>query len=479
MKSLTSALLLFLGVSALSSQTIPIRSLAESKILLASEQKDKSIFPRFFEENDSSSTLVEGSDTIRLEYFSRYTDRRSPFAKGVRKTLFGKERIALWVNDTLRIDLKRYSSDTQAQILGSVGKSSFLEIPSGHPTLPARHQYTVDTDTNALVMYRPELQLIEIVSAGNMQYKRMIGSMFQQATSNSADSQFPEPLNRTFKNGDCLEILFQTRSLSEDAQELILRPVHLMHIEITQESNPDFSPVIPFQSHLVDLEYGTIYGHDEGFIELFPEGMAIHQSIFLSDVPAANTIELFPSPTETYLNPFFPGAEIEGPFISATWSFSNSLGDTTFTANSYWNSSEGARLSYLPVFPMPWRDNGENYTGSPRYLKLNGISYGNETWERPAKDLCFKEVRLRNDSLEIQITSSKNANIRLELVPLPQGETVSLKQSHGIRKGNSTLKFQAPAWNEGDMGELVVYEQRDGKWVEKQIFRYIHSSTKP
>jgi hypothetical protein len=207
--------------------------------------------------------------------------------------------------------------------------------------------------------------------------------------------------------------------------------------------------------------------------------MAIHQSIFLSDVPAANTIALFASPTETYLNPFFPGAEIEGPFISATWSFSNSLGDTTFTANSYWNSSEGARLSYLPVFPMPWRDNGENYTGSPRFMKLNGKSYGNETWVKPTKDVCFDEVRLRNDSLEITINSMKNANIRLELIPLPQGETVSLKQSHGIRKGKSTLKFQVPAWNEGEAGELVVYEQRDGKWVEKQIFRYIHNTSKP
>jgi hypothetical protein len=472
---LISLVSLVLNLVALNAQK-PLSDLSKAPLMMVLKNNSVSTYPVRFEESDSTRITRKNGDTTRIEYFVRYTDRGKAVRGGVRKTRITKDKISIWQNDTLRVEVKRQSEQHTGTLGGIKGKVIRELIPSQHPTIHATEQYMFQDDKLYFIIYRPELGLVELESSKDFQYRRMIGNFFTDVCKYPSGGGTYTELNRTLTKGDELQILFNFQRLNEEGTEFISIPDRILKIKLG-EFLPYSDPTkMNFESEVTDLANSTVFDETSGVIEFFEEGFAINQQIYLRDSLYPRTIRIFAPDAENRVHPFYPAIDLSGSLIEASYEHERFIGQTKFQITSYWNSSGSNRLSFLPEFAFPWRDNAENYQGNPVYLKLGTKIHG-KPYESPENEKPhFSRVQVSQDSLFLEVFSDLKQNITIELQQVDGTTIKQLKQSHGIREGITRIPFEKLDLTYGSQVDIVLITKVNDEAIEHQRFRYIQNN---
>lgn len=445
---------------------------AKAPLVMVMSKTPMGAYPVYFEETDSSAIQIKNGDTTRTEFIVKYIDRRKPLSKSIRKTKITRDKISIWHNDTLRVDVKRQSELHNGTIGGKKGKVERSLIPSRNPSIHATEQYMIQGDSSNFIVYRPELGQIELESSNKVQYRRMLGNLFSEICSYPSGKQEFTPLNRSLRKGDELQILFNFEALNEQGNAFTSTPNRLMTV-VLGDFVPNTDPSqMSFNSKLTDLEYSTVFDETSSVIEFYDEGFAINYHVYLKDSLYTRTLRIYPPEAPIRLHPFYPSIDLAGPLIEGTYEHSVSIDDTVLNVTSYWNSADGTRINYLPEFAFPWLDNAENFIGSPVYLNLSGNKVGKPYQVEENKNMHFARIAPSRDSLVIEVYSPEKQNINLELQQL-DGQTIKvLKQAYGLKKGVTRIALEKLGLPYGSKADLVLFSVEKSGTVEQQRFRY-------
>ena len=450
--------------------------LSNTFLTLVMYKNSNGIVPIRFEENDSTSMILKNGDTTRFEYYSKYTDRRTILGKGFRKTTISRDKIRIWQNDSLNVEVKRQDEKASGIIGGIKGSVKRKLIPSVHNNIsPAEHYYLVDDSLN-FILFQPELGIIELESSPTYQSRRLIGKIYNELRESKSGSLDFTRLNRQLNTGDKLQLLFLMERFDSIAKNSIEIPVQLLTFSVSGIKSDAEGNQVYFKTVNHDLTYNTEFDYESGVIDMYPEGFAINQEIFVKDSLYPKTIAITPANAPPSPHPFNPNYDISGPRIDAFYDRLVSIGDTTINITSYWNFEDKSIVNFIPEFPFPWVEQPEDLRIIPTYLKYGDLIYGNEYSIPENLNYHFSSVRIDRDTLLIGIYSPEKNNISIEFQN-SVGKTIQkLKQSHGVRAGFTELKFAKPSFSLEQDVYLVLITKEKGNITVHQRFRYIQNN---
>jgi hypothetical protein len=472
MKKLTWMAIIFLSLGLNASAQKTLSDLANAPLVVVMAKSPVLVYPIYIEETDSSIVQIVNNDTLKIEYFKSYINRRKPIARGVRKTIVTKDKIKIWQNDTLRVDIKR-QSDVQSGIISNTkGMVKQTLIPSQHPAIAPTEQYMLQGDSLNFLIFRPELNLVEVESSKNYQRRRMIGHLYGDISNSSTDTLKNIELNRSLHVNDEFQVLYSSQTLNENGLEFSLKPSRLLQFSIKRiDTSVDPTEIIYYAS-MTDLETSTEFEIVRNKILLHDEGFIINEMIMVRDTFQIENIKVFPLNSPVRMHPFYPGIDISGPMIEARFERPAQIGDSSFSIMSYWDSRDGARINYLPDFVFPWVDNGESIVATPVYLQIGDTKLGQKHEIPENKKLHFSKVEASSDSLILEIYSHHKLNIEIEVQDSNGKLIKKLKQSYGLRKGNTRLAMRKLGLPYGSKAEIVLLTIENGVPVEHQRFKY-------
>lgn len=453
-----------------------VSDLSDAPLIMVLNKTKSMAYPVGFEESDSTFVKSKGQAITRKEYFSRYTDRRNSVKGGLRITKINKRSISMTQNDTLRVKIKRQAKQNSGMIGAKKGTITREFIPSMNPAIPPSEMYMLDSDSSNFIIYRPELGLIEIEAINQVQYRRMIGNLFSDACNQPRTNNVSNKINKSLKEGDELQILYSYNSLSDDGSYFIQKPNKLLIIRLENYDLGTESTRINFNSKTIDIDHETVYDEKSSFIELFDGGLGIDEQVLIKDTLYPLTIKVSPPETEVRSDPFYPFFEFSGPTVEISYERSIQLNDSLLEVFSYWNSTNPGRFNVLKTFPFPWRDNAENFSGNPVFLKLGEKTFGRPFEINQNPNLHFSRVSLERDSLILDVFSNKLQNITIELQKSDGTIIKQLKQSYGIRKGITHFTFEKLDLPYGSQADIVLITKDKGESIEHQRFRYIQKN---
>ncbi|MEX1189158.1 MAG: hypothetical protein WED33_07855 [Bacteroidia bacterium] len=462
----------FFCIVLLGQETTTLKEFGNSPLVLVSQKIGTNPFPVWFEETDSLVAIEGKKDSTYIEFYRKYENRMTPGPKQVRKTKFRKGVISVYENDTLKIQVDRTKSESEGILGGVKGTVIRRLIPSKIKEIPASESYLLKSDSLNFIIYKPELGIIELQGTKTYQKRRVLSSFYKSICSSPSGLSDYKFLNRNLEPGDRLQILFSIRKLQPEQKSFVFEPSQLMDIEIISKNVFSGSAELKFKSSIVNLENSTEYDLATSKLELYPEGFRVDESVQIADMPVEKNLVIYPVSMPIKPHPYNQTFDLSGPLIEAFWDAPVSFDGIELNTIAYWNSVNASRVSYLPEFAIPWRDDGDNYIGKPVYLKLGTKELGNPYAVPENPELHFSKIDQNRDTLFLDIYSPQTMNIKIMIEQLSKGKpSLPLKKTFGLNKGITSLKFAKADIEMPAASDLVIYQLDAEEEIMRQKFR--------
>jgi hypothetical protein len=154
---------------------IPITSLLKSNYYLVSDKTIKGqIQPSFFEERISSEIVIEHRDSMVVERFIRFKEKGKTESQFSRKHQMHSTEIKHWKDNVSWIDLNRNKETQTGLLCGKKGTIIKVKLPQRNPQIPATEIYKLENDSTWFIVFKPELNAIELECSGNSQRRYML-----------------------------------------------------------------------------------------------------------------------------------------------------------------------------------------------------------------------------------------------------------------------------------------------------------------
>ncbi len=201
---------------------------------------------------------------------------------------------------------------------------------------------------------------------------------------------------------------------------------------------------VTFSTWVNNIQSGTRENLGEKTISIFEDALIIGNDMMIGDTLYKSQLKIMPPLKNETLHPFNPLENLFDPLIIAYWNETDSLKNKKITYNSFWTNNYTGRVSWLPEFPILWRDNGENIQGQIVYYKKDTIQIGEEFIIPTHTELHIDEISLYKNELLMKISSEKSTDIQLTIFS-QSGEEIKLDKSNiKINAGYTQFSYNLP-----------------------------------
>lgn len=448
---------------------IPFQSLADSRFYLNSKMTVHGYpVPDYFEEKVFDSLITFKGEAMHEQKFSRFTTKGQSLETYPRKTYFSVNAIQEWKKNEVWHSIDRSLESQKGVICGKKGtiKRSFIE--QQHPKVAPMEHFILEEDSSCFIIYRPELQLIELENIGILQRRALIGHLFNQIGHNQPGELLSTPMSRSYSIGDQTEVLFITEQLDSTGKFLIQSPTQLIINTITQVTKGEESDEIRFETYVTDVTTGTREFVGNNIMTAYTEGITIGSDLVVADTGQKQLLHILPYSTPVFPHPFYPLQTIEGPSVEAYWNDTSIVENSRIPFNCYYTSLFPARICWNNDLPFVWRDNGEGLQGRIVYLKKGEKVLGNSYSVPTNSKTHIQEIGLLNQKLTLnmfaasketvtmttfnnkgeKISSTKlklnagNTPFELEMIGIESGQTLRIQIQSNNKKAELIQEYQ-------------------------------------
>jgi hypothetical protein len=411
--------------------------------------------PEYFEENVFDSLITFKGETMHELKFSRFTTKGQSLEIYPRKTYFSQSAIQEWKKNEVWHSVDRNLESQKGVICGKKGtvKRSFIE--QQHPKLAPLEQFMLEEDSSCFILYRPELQLIELENIGANQRRALIGHLFNQMGNAKPGELLCKPMSRTYSEGDQAEVLFSTEQLDSTGKFLISTPTQLIVNTITQVKKGEEFDEISFQTRVTDITTGTQEFMGSNTMTAYTEGIMIGSEMVVADTGQKQFLHILPYSAPVVPHPFYPIQSIEGPSIEAYWNDTSIVENSRIPFNCYYTSLFPGRICWNNDLPFVWRDNGEGLQGRIIYLKKGDNILGHSYSIPENANTHIQEIGLLNQTLTLNILSPKKQTVTLTTFN-SKGEKLSTTKLK-LKAGNTAFEFVMKGIESGQALRLQIH----------------------
>lgn len=424
---------------------IPITSLLRSNFYLVSDKLDKGqIQPIFFEERTSSEFVIEQGDSMLVEQFIRFKEKGEILSQFSRKHQLHSTKIKHWKDNLSWIDLNRTKETQTGFICGKKGTIIKVKLPQRNPQIPATEIYKLENDSTWFIVYKPELNAIEVECSGNSQRRYMLGHIFENMGNVTPNSSLGNRLNKQFSIGDRLQILYTTELIDSSGKYFIHQPDQIVEYTIVQKRNDSGYELVVFSTWIQHLNSGTREYLGESIISIFEDGITIGNDRVVGDTLYTNQLKIMPPLNNEVLHPFYPLLNLYDPLILGYWNETDTLKNNSITYNCFWTNNFPGRVCWLPEFPIMWTDNGESSMGKIVYMKKDSTLLGEEYKIPKINTLHIAEISFYKNELSLKIFSEKSTTIKFSVFNQSGGEIKLDKATIDLKSGLTQFSYLLP-----------------------------------
>jgi len=425
---------------------IPISSLLKSNYFLVSEKTkfQEQVKPSFFEERISSETRKEHRESFVIERFIRFKEKGITESEYTRKYKLDSEQILHWKDNSAWIEIDRKKKNQTGLLCGKKGIINQVLILQKNTNIPATEIYSLENDSTWFIVFKPELNCVELESTGNTQRRYMLGHIYENMGNIRPGIALGDLLNKQFSIGDKLQILYTSEFIDSTGMYFIKKPNQLMEHTILKKWNDLGNENVTFSTWVNNIQSGTRENLGEKTISIFEDAIIIGNDMMIGDTLYKSQLKIMPPLKDETLHPFNPLENLFDPLIIAYWNETDSLKNKKITYNSFWTNNYLGRVCWLPDFPILWRDNGENIQGQIVYYKKDTIQVGEEFIIPTHTELHIDEISLYKNELLMKISSEKSTDIQLTIFS-QSGEEIKLDKSIiKLNAGKTQFSYNLP-----------------------------------
>ena len=409
---------------------IPITSLLKSNYFLVSDKtkQNEQVKPSYFEERISSETRIEHHDSYVIERFNRFKEKGKTESEYTRKYKIDSDEIVHWKDNVAWIEINRKKKNQSGLLCGKKGEIIQVLIPQKNPNIPSTEIYTLENDSTWFIVFKPELNCVELESMGSNQRRYMLGHLYENMGNVRPGIALGEKINKQFSIGDKLQILYTSEIIDSTGKYFTKYPIQIMEHTIIKKGNDLGNENVTFSTWVNNIQTGTHENLGEKTILLFEDGITIGNDMMIGDTLYKSQLRIMPPLIEETLHPFNPLVNLFDPLMIAYWNETDSLKNKSITYNCFWTNNYSGRVCWLPAFPIFWNDNGESLQGQIAYYKKDTIQVGEEYYIPTSTKLHIDSISLFKNELLIKISSDKATNIQLTIFK-QSGEEIKLDKS--------------------------------------------------
>jgi hypothetical protein len=415
---------------------IPITSLLKSNYFLVSEKLkfQEQVKPIYFEERISKESSFENRDSFVIERFIRYKEKGVKESEYTRKYKLDSDEIIQWNDKAPWIEINRKKKIQSGLLCGKKGAIIQVLIPQNNLNIPATEIYTLENDSTWFIVFKPELNYVELESMGNTQRRYMLGHIYENLGNVQPGNALGNLINKQFSIGDKLQLLYTSEGIDNTGKYFIKQPNQIMEHTILKRGNDLGNENVTFSTWVKNIQTGTFENLGEKTISIFEDGISIGKDMIVGDTMYKSQLKIMPPLNQEVLHPFYPLVPLSDPLIIAYWNETDSLKNKTISYNCFWTNNYPGRICWLPDFPIFWNDNGENNQGKIVYYKKGSLEVGEEFIIPNNTKLHIAEISLLKNELAMKLFSEKSIDIQL---------TVFKDSGEEIKLDNSILKLEA------------------------------------
>lgn len=436
MKILCSVLFCtFISINFVKAQ-IPITSLLKSNYFWVSEKSkfQEQVNPTYIEERISSETIKERGESFVIERFSRYKEKGKIDSEYTRKYKVDDVEIIHWKDNAAWIEINRKKKNQSGLLCGKKGTIVQVLLPQNNPRIPSTEIYTLENDSTWFIVFKPELNCVELESMGNTQRRYMLGHIYENMENVRPGIALGDLLNKKFTIGDKIQLLYSSEFIDSTGKYFIKQPNQIMEHTIVKRGNDLGNENVTFSTWVKNIQTGICENFGEKTISIFEDGISIGSDMIIGDTLYKGQLKIMPPLTQELLHPFYPLVTLSNPLVIGLWSETDTLKNNTISYNCFWTNNYPGRICWLPEFPIFWNDNGENIQGQIVYYKKDKVEIGEEYKIPEHTELHIGEISLLKNELVMKLFSKKSIDIQL---------TIFKDSGEEIKLDNSILKLEA------------------------------------
>jgi len=409
---------------------IPITSLLKSNYFLISEKSkfQEQVIPSYFEERISSEKRIERRDSFVSERFIRFKEKGIIESEYTRKYKLDSEDILHWKDNTAWIEIDRKKKNQTGLLCGKKGVINQVIMQQKNPSIPATEIYTLENDSTWFIVFKPELNCVELESMGITQRRYMLGHIYENMGNIRPGIALGDLLNKQFSIGDKLQLLYTSQIIDSTGNYFLKQPIQIMEHTIIKKGNDSGNDNVTFSTWVKNIKSGTRENLGEKTISLFEDGITIGNDMMIGDTLYKSQLKIMKPSNQEIQHPFYPLVNLYDPLMIAFWNETDSLKNKTITYNCFWTNNYPGRICWFPDFPIFWNDNGESIQGQIVYYKKDTIQVGEEYSIPTHTELHIDEINLYKNELSMKIVSEKATDIRLSIFK-QSGEEIKLDKS--------------------------------------------------
>jgi hypothetical protein len=424
---------------------IPITSLLKSNYYLVSDKTIKGqIQPSFFEERISSEIVIEHRDSMVVERFIRFKEKGKTESQFSRKHQMHSTEIKHWKDNVSWIDLNRNKETQTGLLCGKKGTIIKVKLPQRNPQIPATEIYKLENDSTWFIVFKPELNAIELECSGNSQRRYMLGHVFEKMGNITPNTSLGNRLNKQFSIGDRLQILYTTELIDATGKYFIHQPDQVLEYTLLQKGYDSGNEQVVFSTWIHHLQSGTREYFGESTILIFDDGITIGNDRMIGDTLYSNQLKIMSPSNNEILHPFYPLLNLFDPLMIGYWNETDTLKNNAITCNCFWTNNYPGRVCWLPEFPIMWIDNGESSIGKIVYMKKDSTLLGEEYKIPKITSLHIDEISLYKNELSLKIFSEKSTTIKFTIFNQSGVEIKLDKSTIDLKSGLTQFSYLLP-----------------------------------
>ena len=205
---------------------IPITSLLKSNYFLVSEKTkfQEQVKPSYFEERISRETIIENRDSFVVERYTRFKEKGKAESEYTRKYKLDSDEILQWNDKAPWIEINRKKKNQTGLLCGKKGIINQVIMKQKNPNIPATEIYTMENDSTWFIVFKPELNCVELESMGNTQRRYMLGHIYENMGNIRPGIALGDLLNKQFSIGDKIQLLYTSEIIDSTGKYFINNP---------------------------------------------------------------------------------------------------------------------------------------------------------------------------------------------------------------------------------------------------------------